>query len=483
MHHIFLCILQEPMSNSKDGRYEAKRQRKWLPQWKKIYPFAQFDIDTDLMYCSTCRALPSKARGNALFVGVRGEKVRIRTLKNHLHTAAHIDCENAVIAQTHPEKAPLTSCLSKMDKDVKVKLVKLFNIAYYVAKEEEPFAKFPKLVDLQIKNGLNLGNTYKNDHACHTFIGSIADTLVSSLKEKIDNARFFSLMTDASTDRSVQEQEIIYLTFLENGLPVTTMVNLVPLVHANSQGILDAILAGLQEFGVSEEDLKEKLIGFGCDGASVMIGHKNGVAAKLKEKFPALVTIWCVAHRLELAALDSMRNIPAVTELKQIINGIYKHYHSSPKASRELNAVAEAMQIQLVKPGTIDGTRWLPHTLHAMSALVRNYPAILVHMESHASDMHDREASDAMKGRASHTMKALKQYKSIIFLHFLLDILKELKHLSLLFQTEGLTLQMVSDGLQKTTLALVAMQVRILGVLFVICIEILKVQCLITKIE
>ncbi|KAG5273475.1 hypothetical protein AALO_G00151720 [Alosa alosa] len=46
----------------------------------------------------------------------------------------------------------------------------------------------------------------------------------------------------------------------------------------------------------------------------------------------------------------------------------------------------------------------------------------------------------------------------VLFIHLLLDILSELKDLTLLFQREGLTLQMVSDGLQKTTLALVAMQ-------------------------
>ncbi|KAJ4946760.1 hypothetical protein JOQ06_008806 [Pogonophryne albipinna] len=143
--------------------------------------------------------------------------------------------------------------------------------------------------------------------------------------------------------------------------------------------------------------------------------------------FGSLVTIWCVAHRLELTALDSMKSFPALTELKKSINGIYKHYHTSAKATRELKTVAEALNIHLVKPGTIDGTRWLPHTLHGLSALIRNYQAILFHLESHASDMHDREASDLMKGRASHTR-------------------------------DGLTLHMVSDGLQKTTLALVAMK-------------------------
>ncbi|KAI4828825.1 hypothetical protein KUCAC02_022897 [Chaenocephalus aceratus] len=63
-----------------------------------------------------------------------------------------------------------------------------------------------------------------------------------------------------------------------------------------------------------------------------------------------------------------------------------------------------------------------------------------------------------MKGRASHTVKGLKQFKTVIFVHLLLDILSELKDLILLFQRDGLTLQMVSDGLQKMTLALVAMK-------------------------
>lgn len=89
-------------------------------------------------------------------------------------------------------------------------------------------------------------------------------------------------MNDTSVDRSVPDQEIIYSTFVENGRPLNIMVNMVTLQHANSQGMLDAILFGLHQTGVSEEDLKGKLIGLGCDGASVMIGQRNEVAAKLK---------------------------------------------------------------------------------------------------------------------------------------------------------------------------------------------------------
>ena len=108
----------------------------------------------------------------------------------------------------------------------------------------------------------------------------------------------------------------------------------------------------------------------------------------------------------------------------------------------------------------IAGTRWLPHTSHALEVLMRNYKPLLVHFENHASDPHDREASVAMKGRAKLMLKSLKQYSTLLFIHLMLDILHELKQLSLLFQKDGLTLQMVSDGLQTTCMFFVAMQVR-----------------------
>ena len=95
----------------------------------------------------------------------------------------------------------------------------------------------------------------------------------------------------------------------------------------------------------------------------------------------------------------------------------------------------------------------------ALEGLVKNFKVTLVHFENHASDPNDREASALMKGRARAIHRSLTQYKMVMFIHLVLDILQELKQLSLLFQRDGLTLQMVSDGLQTTTLSLVAMQV------------------------
>ncbi|KAK5881723.1 hypothetical protein CesoFtcFv8_022488 [Champsocephalus esox] len=285
---------------------------------------------------------------------------------------------------------------------------------------------FPSLVDLHHKNGLDLGDTYKNDNACRTFVQAIGQSMKDDLVEKLKNTHFFSVMSDSSVDRSVKDQEMVYLTYVEDGKPVNQFVDIVSSEHAHSQGILDAILVGLSNVGLTEQDLKSRMVGFGCDGASVMMGVHNGVAAKLNQMCPLIVPIWCVAHRLELSALDSITSVPLLAELKETLTGVYKHYSHSAKASRELHALGKVMGINVVKPGNIDGTRWLPHMSRALEGLVKNFKVTLVHFENHASDPHDREASALMKGRARAIHRSLTQYKMVMFIHLVLDILQEL---------------------------------------------------------
>ena len=48
----------------------------------------------------------------------------------------------------------------------------------------------------------------------------------------------------------------------------------------------------------------------GCfNGASVNMGCKTGVAARLRQDVPNIVTIHCCSHRLELAVKDVMNSV------------------------------------------------------------------------------------------------------------------------------------------------------------------------------
>lgn len=53
----------------------------------------------------------------------------------------------------------------------------------------------------------------------------------------------------------------------------------------------------------------EQVVVLGSDGAAVMIGKENAVAARLSQKQPSLVNIHCVAHRLALAFIFTFTDL------------------------------------------------------------------------------------------------------------------------------------------------------------------------------
>lgn len=55
------------------------------------------------------------------------------------------------------------------------------------------------------------------------------------------------------------------------------------------------------------DDWKDRLEGFGSDGAAVNIRCRNEVALQLLRDIPYLIYIHCVAHRLELCVTKAIK--------------------------------------------------------------------------------------------------------------------------------------------------------------------------------
>ena len=187
---------------------------------------------------------------------------------------------------------------------------KLVNTAYDVAKEGLGFTKFKELCDLQQKNGLDLGSQYRNEKMCQQFVDKIAAAEQEQCVKEINNARFLCIMADGSTDKSITEQETVYVCCAgSNGHPTTLFADLVPLKSADA-GVTEAIKEGLETVGV-DEVLKKKMACCNFDGASVTMGHRSGVSKRLQETVQRpLCIIHCVAHNLKLAVLDAISKTP-----------------------------------------------------------------------------------------------------------------------------------------------------------------------------
>ena len=175
-----------------------------------------------------------------------------------------------------PEQTAICTAMSRLTRQQNEVMLKLFRTAYCVVKHNFSLRSFPALIDLQECNGLNLGRAYRNRMAASSFMSSIANVTQSAIIQSINSRKYFSLLIDGSTDVSTVEQEIVYCHYLEDGMPLTIFLGLMSVKSGTASQIVNDLDAFLTNFGIT--DWKNKIIGFGSDGASVNVGSEAGVA-------------------------------------------------------------------------------------------------------------------------------------------------------------------------------------------------------------
>lgn len=164
-------------------------------------------------------------------------------------------------------------------------------------------------------------------------------TLGCAVKENVvtraKTAGCFGLLVDDVSDISVMEQMITFIQFYDKDSSEVTVeflsVDNLLEEHdsANAVAMFQTIQSNLQACTLSTD----KLIGLATDGASVMVGRKNGLAAKLKDVNPRLISVHCVCHKLALACTDAKDdgNLKFIKEVETVVTQLWKLFENSPK--------------------------------------------------------------------------------------------------------------------------------------------------------
>ena len=132
------------------------------------------------MKCKICCSFPDIAdKSSSLFIG--NGAFRRTTIQAHAKSKSHFNClqSEANSARENLGAAPMRTALRNMNAQVNEKLQKLFNSACFTGKENLAFAKFPQQCKLQMKNGVDLGETYLNTEQSELgiFLGQPKNTL------------------------------------------------------------------------------------------------------------------------------------------------------------------------------------------------------------------------------------------------------------------------------------------------------------------
>ena len=91
-------------------------------------------------------------------------------------------------------------------------------------------------------------------------------------------------MCDETTDVAIKKELIMYARYLGPDKNIcTSFIGMMEIKDGCAKTILSAIHELCEQ---KDLDIDRKLVAFGSDGAAVMIGVHNGVAALLKQRSP-----------------------------------------------------------------------------------------------------------------------------------------------------------------------------------------------------
>ena len=125
---------------------------------------------------------------------------------------------------------------------------------------------------------------YRSDRAAAKFVDCVGKAMKQDFVKDILNGRYYSYLTEGSTDASILEQEVLYVLFLSSsGVPVLKLSVDTP-EHAHADGLKQCIKDSFHRIGITP--LSSRLASMNVDGAAVNTGIHSGLGLSLRKLLP-----------------------------------------------------------------------------------------------------------------------------------------------------------------------------------------------------
>jgi len=140
---------------------------------------------------------------------------------------------------------------------------------------------FVDIMTLQKDNGCDFADVfYKKPDVVSEMETVLYEQIQTALLENINTSAFFGLMLDETCDINIEKKLAIYI---KDCKPVVSYLENKHIQDCTAEGIQVALCDFLSEEDIIQNDDFSKLIALGTDGATVMVGCKNGLGEKMKE--------------------------------------------------------------------------------------------------------------------------------------------------------------------------------------------------------
>ncbi|XP_068690647.1 zinc finger protein 862-like isoform X2 [Montipora foliosa] len=316
---------------------------------------------------------------------------------------------------------------------------KIFEVVYWLAKEELPNRKLSSVLEMIKKiAGVDLKRQfpYSSKGIERELFLTLAQVFKEKIKEKIGNG-LYGILTDEVTDISLTQQLVTFIQYYDSQSCTTTTSFLAISNTLKGNNLADApqikkvLLEQLQSVGLEVQTMRS----FVSDGASVMTGARNGVAKLLKDENPLILSFHCLAHKLALACASSADTLDYIAHCELQLNQSWKLFDNSAKRTATYLKVQESTKnLTLNSAGRKQvakklkkacRTRWLSLD-KSVEAVFTDFCAIIETLE--------QLKTEPTGSAADGLLKRMKKVKFIGIIYILHDVLPVLSQLSKRFQ-------------------------------------------------
>ncbi|XP_056008565.1 zinc finger protein 862-like [Ostrea edulis] len=316
-------------------KYEKQRKREFKEDWKEGREWLQFDGEK--MTCNLCQVHGMGECRNVQNFVTGSVNFRYSGIIDHENSRFHRQAVERFYAKENVrenKQSEAHKAIVSMDQSIRQSLETKFRNIHALVKYNRPISDFTWLNALDQRKGLEHGTTYNNRWAATAFLECISETVKSEVVGTVQNSQFFSITMDGSTDSGTIEQETLFIRCCVHGKIELKFLCIGEPRSTCALDLLEFVKEKIEENKLADQ--MHKLVGFGCDGASNMLGRHNGLVSLLKRDYVEMLGVHCLAHRLELAHKDALKDDRQYVQLSTLLLGLYYFYKNSAKQRKNL---------------------------------------------------------------------------------------------------------------------------------------------------
>ena len=363
-------------------------------------------------------------------------------VKRHCDGVKHKKSLQSVSAQ--PSISSLMNSASKESLSSKVLKSEVF-FAKFVAEHNLSFSTadhFTKLCkkmfpDSNIAEKFSCARTKTTALVTHALAHSAEEDVVAACRTQA-----FTILSDGGNDNFMKKYFAILVRLWDDKRreAVVQFLDMPVCNVATGETLFQAMNTALEERSIPWTNA----IGFASDSASVMVGKRNSVLSRVRERNPDVFSLGCMCHLTALCAAAALKKLPI--SIDNLLIEVYYHFKHSSKRCEEFRQVLEDFDgiapVSVLKHCT---TRWLSLE-RAVKRLIDLWQALHAYF--------DREKGTGDRPR--RVADALASIEVKLTCHFVAFALKPLNTFNTALQTSASrigTMQADMRSLLRTYLA------------------------------